>query len=324
MHSTALRIKRLYSAFCLIGKTIIFGDTASGIGNIFFKRRYIFRNAVKLLCLFVQGRFLLADFLFKTFNPLFYGLFMRFKRGNFLFYLPRAAVVLIYEVEFSVFLFLNADKLRLHRINLLLHIADFIHVFRNRIVDFFNFTPDSVALFFRLFEFLLVPRLILHKIFETQQSYVQLVGKNIFFCLAVAACFFRLDFKRVVRAFDFRHRHFDLLHIAPRLLKLALGNSTFRLAAADSSSLFKQITAVFRSTRKNLVDFPLLHDRVRRLSDSRIHEQFYDFPSTDRAPVDKIFVFSGAVEPPLYCNFGLFKRQKSAFVAHRKRNFGNV
>ena len=119
--------------------------------------------------------------------------------------------------------------------------------------------------------------------------------------------FFRLYFQNIVGAAYLSQYAFHLTHIFFGLLQFALSFGTAYFKPCNTCRLFKQIAAVFRLAGKNLVYLSLLHNGIRRLSDTRIPKKLPQLFEPHRRIIDKIFAFSRPVEPALYGNFTYFK-----------------
>jgi len=114
----------------------------------------------------------------------------------------------------------------------------------------------------------------------------------VLFQLPIVNGFLCLYLEALVGVFDLPNDAFDLAHVLFSLRKFELCFARADLVFGDARCLFEKIAPILRFGRKNLIDAPLLHYRIGRLSDSRIPKEFSYILQFCRFAVYEVFVFS--------------------------------
>ena len=170
-----------------------------------------------------------VNFFLNCINSFLYSSAAAFE-GIKLFLHQKSLLILLFDkFEFAVFFLTDCKKICLLTVKVILHGFNFIHVFRNCIVDFFNFLTNLIAFFLNTLEFFFVAGLISYKVFKSKKGEIQFAAVDFFFELAVFNCFFRLNLESIVLTLNFSHGNFNLSHVLTGAFKLAFCFGYFSL-----------------------------------------------------------------------------------------------
>ena len=96
------------------------------------------------------------------------------------------------------------------------------------------------------------------------------------------------------------------------LLLLRLGNS---------SRFLKNLTTILRACRKQHIDLPLLHNGIRRTTNTGIHKQLSDVAKAAAGSVNQILRFAISIDPAGHGDFIKFCFQCLLAIGQSQRDF---
>ena len=156
---------------------------------------------------------------------------------------------------------------------------------------------------------------------QADQFQVTFGAEHPFLETAILVRPFHLIGEHVAGTLDLGDDRFDLVHVAPRLVQLALGFQPAGAGAGDAGGFFEHLAPLFRLGREHQIDPTLLHDRVGVLAHAGVQKQLTHIAQPHRLTVHQVLAFARPVQPAAQFDLGDVDRQRLIVVLQYQRDF---